>query len=111
MPLIDATCPVILMLLLCIDFLEKNPNMKVSYELYRNIIKKDMNISFAQLRNEECEICEGNKIHQPTCENTESCEECQAFRSHKEKYESARIHYQRDVYTSQNEENATKAFF
>lgn len=36
------------------DFKEKNPEVKVSYELYRKFLKHDMNISFAQLGNEEC---------------------------------------------------------
>lgn len=37
-------------------FMEQNPTLKVSLETYRKVVK-DMNISFAHLGHEECELC------------------------------------------------------
>lgn len=45
------------------DFKRQNPNFACSYALYRRIVTKEMNISFAQLGNEQCEFCEQHKLH------------------------------------------------
>jgi hypothetical protein len=67
------------------DFNEKNPEVKVSYELYRKFLKHDMNISFAQLGNEECRQCESFKLDQATCKDTESCNDCISYQNHRKK--------------------------
>lgn len=72
------------------DFLEKNPDIKVSYELDRKFLRNDMNISFAQLGNEECEQCESFKLHQVACKDTENCTECISYHNHRNKYQTAR---------------------
>ncbi|CAH0691704.1 unnamed protein product [Spodoptera exigua] len=79
------------------DFQDKFPDIKVSYELYRHFLKKDMNISFTLLGNEECEDCESFKLHQPTCQDSASCDTCISYKLHKQKYEKARKCYQEDV--------------
>lgn len=40
-----------------LEFQEKNPELSCGYTIYRNIVS-DMKISFTQLENEECEVCE-----------------------------------------------------
>ncbi|CAH0719239.1 unnamed protein product, partial [Brenthis ino] len=90
------------------DFIEKNPNFKVFYALYRKFLKKDMNISFAQLGNEECKQCESFKLHQISCKDTENCTDCTIYRNHCEKYQKARIYYQQDVTQSLNESESSR---
>ncbi|KAH9641232.1 hypothetical protein HF086_003219, partial [Spodoptera exigua] len=92
------------------DFMEKNPN-KVSYDLYRKILKKDMNKSFAQLGNEECEQCETFKLHQISCNNTEHCTDCTTYQNHREKFEKARTYCQQDVIQSMNSSGSSKCYY
>ncbi|CAH2088926.1 unnamed protein product [Euphydryas editha] len=93
------------------DFIEKNPNFKVSYDLYRKFLKKDMNISFAQLGNEECEQCEIFKLHQNSCKDTEHCTDCATYQIHREKYEKARTYYQQDVTQSVKQSESSKCYY
>lgn len=82
------------------DFMEKNPKVKVSYELYRQAVAS-MNISFANLGNEECFECEKfnlhfkSSLHQKEDPNIE-CEECTSWKQHKENYVAAREEYEKD---------------
>lgn len=82
------------------DFMEKNPNVKVSYELYRQAVAS-MNISFANLGNEECFECEkfnlhlNSSLHKKEDPNTD-CGDCKEWKQHKEKYVAAREEYEKD---------------
>lgn len=93
------------------DFITKNPTDKVSYELYRKFLRNDMNISFAQLGNEECELCESYKLHKVTCNDTEECTVCFSYNTHCNRYKTARKYYQQDAELSKSSENSSKAFF
>lgn len=82
------------------DFKEKNANLKLSYELYRKEIRA-MNISFARLGNEECFECEKFNLHSTTTLHQknnlpEDCDSCMLWKRHKEKYNIARVEYQKD---------------
>lgn len=79
------------------DFLVKHPNEPVSYDLYRKVIK-DMNISFAKLGHEECEICELYQIHNSKVNELRhrKCSTCMDFDKHKERYTLAREKYDVD---------------
>lgn len=58
------------------NFIEKYPDMAVSFETYRRTLR-DMNISFTHLGHEECEQCALFKIHKESsgC-NQEPCAKC-----------------------------------
>lgn len=77
------------------DFLQKYPDQKISYELYRNQIKS-MNISFARLGNEECEVCEAYNLHKKgtSHDQTDGCTVCVDWSKHHEKYLKARQLYE-----------------
>lgn len=80
------------------DFLEKHPDHPIiSYELYRKVVK-DMNISFAKLGHEECEICEQYGIHNAKADELRhrNCSVCVDFDKHKERYILARKNYDSD---------------
>lgn len=87
------------------DFKEKYPETKVSYELYRKFLKKDMN----HLGNEECEDCESYKIHQSTCKEPESCDECTKYNLHRKKFKKAWTLYPADVDLAAT--NSEKVFY
>lgn len=80
------------------DFNNKYPGM-CSYDVYRQIVSVDLNISFAHLGNEECESCERFKLHitahpTHTKENpVPDCDECSTFVKHREKYTASREMY------------------
>ncbi|VEN54484.1 unnamed protein product [Callosobruchus maculatus] len=84
------------------DFKLKYPNTDFSYELYRKIVTKDLNISFANLGNEECWECEEFAIHKKATshdanvENLASCDLCKTWRIHKLKAINARKNYKED---------------
>nr|CAH7757171.1 unnamed protein product [Callosobruchus chinensis] len=82
------------------DFMEKHPSIKISYELYRQAVAS-MNISFANLGNEECFECERFNLHSKSSlykkEDPDiDCNECSSWKQHKEKYVAAREEYERD---------------
>lgn len=82
------------------DFKKEFPDTKCSYELYRHVVVKEMNISFAHLGHEECEICENHKLHDVSHsrENlSPNCEICKSWQVHKKKYTKARETYKEDV--------------
>lgn len=94
------------------DFNEKHPNL-CSYGLYRQIVSDDLNISFAQLGNEECESCERFQIHtssnpQHTKENPSAdCKLCSDFVQHRKKYTAARTVYDSHKGKSSDEHHLT----
>lgn len=75
------------------NFLSKHPDYKCSYELYRNVVSNDMNISFTVLGNEECENCEEYINHKKAEQNCETCSICVGYQDHKRKYYEARKRY------------------
>lgn len=83
-------------------YLSKYPGIKVSYDVYRVIVKK-MNISFACLGNEECEVCALLKPHFNKNECSTDCEKCIYFQKHREKYKECRIEYKADVKRAESE--------
>lgn len=81
-------------------FVEKYPNFKVSYELYRKQIA-EMNISFAKLGNEECFECEKYNLHLKNSDHNKEdpsagCEECKIWEEHEKRYLAAREEYKKD---------------
>lgn len=67
-----------------------------SYDLYRTVVSKDLNISFAQLGHEECETCEVYELHDKTHPGKPldfQCETCNGYPGHKERYTVSRMIY------------------
>lgn len=94
------------------DYLEKYPDNKISYDLYRKEVK-DMNISFAILGHEECWLCESFENHIKSSkhkkDNIQSeCEQCRLWDEHHKKAIMARQEYKKDASTEGGE---TKLFF
>lgn len=59
--------------------------------------KKNLNISFVKLGNEECETCEIFSLHDPSHDKNNlvnTCKICSEWQIHHEKYNSARNKYQ-----------------
>lgn len=81
------------------DFRSQYPDLKVSGEVYRKVVRKDLNISFANLGNEECENCsyfeQHDKNHVKNLD--EACKICVDYMEHKIKYTTSRQEYQRDA--------------
>ncbi len=81
------------------DFNNKYPGM-CSYDVYRQIVSVDLNISFAHLGNEECESCERFMLHTAghpthTKENpVPECDDCTKFVKHRKKYIASRQTYE-----------------
>lgn len=85
--------------LLFSDFREKHPDFVCSYEVYRNVVTKEMKISFTKLGHEECEVCETFLLHNPehTKENPcTDCDECLSWKIHMTKANEARSSYKLD---------------
>lgn len=84
-------------------------NFKISYELYRSIVK-EMNISFTKLGHEECEKCESFLLHDPN-HNKENasvnkdCSNCFQWLQYIKKVEETREEYRVDKQEKNNEEN------
>lgn len=81
------------------DFHLQHPEIKISSETYRKVVRHDLNISFAHLGHEECEQCAFFKQHNKThVENfQENCEVCCDYNIHKSNYINSRKEYQKDV--------------
>ena len=84
----------------------KDSRIEKSYVTYSRQIK-DMNISFAKLGCEECEICDEHKIHMGFTNNEEEkfdmletcereCEKCTSWKDHYAKYRETRLAYKED---------------
>lgn len=83
------------------DFQETHPNIMISYEFYRTVIK-DMNISFAKLGHEECEKCEFFLLHdvnhsKENAETNNDCSICCQWLQHIRKAKESREEYRRDT--------------
>lgn len=94
------------------DYLEKYPDKKISYELYRKEVKK-MNISFAVLGHEECWQCESFQNHTKTSKHSKDniptdCEQCKSWEEHHKNAIAARKEYKNDASTVSDE---TSLFF
>lgn len=79
------------------DYLQKHSEEFVSYDVYRKTVKQ-MNISFAKLGHEECEICEQFEIHNPNAKELRhrNCDTCRTYEKHHERYVLARQAYDID---------------
>lgn len=88
------------------DFLKKYPNVKMSYETYRQRVKK-MNISFTRLGHEECSVCESLKLHDHDKNNLqEDCDACTTYKTHQDMYTKCRALYQKHADNIKKNENA-----
>ncbi|CAG5058725.1 unnamed protein product [Parnassius apollo] len=88
------------------NYCEKEPEINVSYEFYRNVVN-ELKISFTKLGHEECELCEKFSIHNPnTAIRHRNCEECQEYEDHHTRYISARKKYEEDI-ESQTKQKST----
>lgn len=74
------------------DFKAKYPNVSVCDETYRKIVD-DMNISFAKLGEEECEVCLLYNSHEHDNEDVQECTKCIGWRVHNERARQARSCY------------------
>ena len=98
------------------DFLEKH-EIKCSYEVYRNIVTKEMNISFTRLGHEECESCEMFLLYNPAHGKNslcESCETCSMWQIHIDKANQSRHAYEKDkelLLLETNNKNNNTAYF
>nr|CAH7755022.1 unnamed protein product [Callosobruchus chinensis] len=82
------------------DFVKTNPMISCSYELYRNVVVKEKNISFAHLGHQECEVFEAFKLHSisHTKENLDlTCDCCKKWDVHIKRAQAARQFYRDDV--------------
>lgn len=74
------------------DFMEKHPEFKCSYDVYRKTMS--MNVSFSKLGHEECELCEEFTQHKSThTSDIDNCTVCKKWFNHKENYTAAREKY------------------
>lgn len=94
------------------NYLEKYPDKKISYELYRKEVQ-EMNISFAVLGHEECWLCESFENHINSSKHRKDnirpdCEQCQLWNEHHNKAIMAREEYKKDSSTDGGE---TTLFF
>lgn len=81
---------------MCKDFNKDNPNLQCSYDVYRNVLN-ELNISFAKLGHEECEMCESFKQHEHTKDNLQAdCNSCNLYSCHTERAEKSRNQYRKD---------------
>ncbi len=85
-------------------FKKKYPDVKCSYELYRQEVSH-LNISFAKLGHEECFSCEAFEQHSKETghkeedlkNRTEECKVCDEWVMHRKKYYAARKEYEADA--------------
>lgn len=81
------------------DFVSKETSIHCSYDKYRSVVK-EMNISFAHLGHEECELCEEFRLHDPNHKADQledTCGICNKWFDHHKKYTVARSEYQNDA--------------
>lgn len=75
------------------DFGVKHPDVSCSYATYRRQVK-EMNISFAKLGEEQCEVCEAYNLH---THDGDPCSACRNWTEHNEKAKESRATYQNDA--------------
>jgi len=84
------------------DFISQVTTFQCPYEKYRSVVS-EMNISFAHLGHEECESCEKFWLHNSehtkdnVGEQCTTCDICQVWKNHHEKYTESQKLYQQDV--------------
>lgn len=81
------------------DYLATCPHNQCSYEVYRKRLKHK-NISFTNLGHEECELCEGFKLHnnQHNPENLDqACTDCNSWKEHIQRANDSRASYRMDT--------------
>lgn len=92
------------------DFLQKNPNVKCSYDTYRNTLH-DMKITITNLGHEECELCTNYKHSDPehyTNDNKDlSCSKCLEYTDHLKRAKEAREKYQSDAAQYKDKNNVS----
>lgn len=96
------------------DFLLKNSDIKISYELYRQEVK-NMNISFAVLGNEECWQCESFENHTRASHHSKEnilldCENCKTWAEHNQNSILARQEYKKDAELNNTTREPTSVF-
>lgn len=81
------------------DFCSQYIDHKVCIEVYRKVVRRDLNISLVNLGNEECKSCSYFQLHDKNhVQNIDDgCNICINFMEHKSKYTTSRQEYQRDV--------------
>ena len=84
------------------DYVSKYPQNPCSYESYRKVLKS-MNISFAKLGEEECELCMQHSIHKDGCDAVD-CELCRSHDLHMKSVHITRRHYKEDLERDDDEE-------
>ncbi|KAJ8893778.1 hypothetical protein PR048_006378 [Dryococelus australis] len=90
------------------DFLTRKPNMKCSYDTYRNVVNS-MNISFTkhgQEKGEEC-IRFAQKYPEHATENDPKYEDCQSILVHLERAKQAGDEYKRHINTSKIDQDTS----
>lgn len=92
------------------DFLKKNPNVKCSYDTYRNTLH-DMKITITNLGHEECELCTNYKHSDPehyTNDNKDlSSSKCLEYTDHLKRAKEAREKYQSDAAQYKDKNNVS----
>ncbi|KAK4875390.1 hypothetical protein RN001_011812 [Aquatica leii] len=81
------------------NYLETCPHNQCSNEVYRKRLKHK-NISFTNLGHEECELCEGFKLHnkQHNPENLDqACTDCNSWKEHIQRANDSRASYRLDT--------------
>lgn len=77
------------------DYCDKNPNIPISYDLYRKVVK-EMHIHFTKLGHEECEKCECFNLHNPEHKQDSlnlECDICNSWSDHINKAKMSRDFY------------------
>ena len=96
------------------NYKEKDPDEKVCYESYRKVFVS-MKISFTELGEEECEVCETFKPHEfpknryeaEDIDNDEqTCETCKEHENHLERAKKSREVYRKDASLNTTSEEA-----
>ena len=76
------------------DYIATHPDDKCSYDFYRGIVSRDMNIRFTKLGSEQCETClvydnvKEQHLHEPSV-----CETCSSWRQHDKRQKVTRMEY------------------
>jgi len=88
------------------DFKQRHPTVTVGYETYRKVVD-DLNISFAKLGEEECELCIMYTRHDHDNQDIELCSKCTEWREHNDRARLARVNYLADKDTP-NDKNCAR---
>ena len=81
------------------NYEEKYPSFQCSYNVYRSVVSKEINISFTKLGVEQCELCLAHEKAEHEHLSDESCSECDRWKEHVKRAQLSRESYQRDCST------------